>query len=84
MAISLNNFVYPYFVTKDKLVKKAIKSFPGIYRFSVNGLLKEIKEINTLGLNKILLFGLPGYKDDSGVSAYEEDNIIISIVDNYH
>jgi porphobilinogen synthase len=76
MAISLNNLIYPYFVTNGKIEKFKIKSFPGVYRFSVNGLLQDIKKINAVGLNKVLLFGVPDYKDNSGVSAYKKNNIV--------
>lgn len=76
MSISLNNFIYPYFVTPKSITKAKIKLFPGIYRFSINALIRDIKEINTLGLNKVLLFGVPDYKDNSGITAYQEDNIV--------
>jgi porphobilinogen synthase len=80
MAISLNRLVYPYFVHDSKVHKERIKSFPGIYRFSINGLLRDIKETNDLGLNKILLFGVPSHKDNSGVVAYGENNIVFSAI----
>ncbi|MEI6831358.1 MAG: porphobilinogen synthase, partial [Candidatus Omnitrophota bacterium] len=76
MSISLNNFIYPYFVTSKKITKAKIKLFPGIYRFSINALIKDIKEINALGLNKVLLFGVSDDKDNSGITAYQEDNIV--------
>ena len=76
MTVSLNNLIYPYFVTPKKITKAKIKLFPGVYRFSINALIKDIKEINALGINKVLLFGVPDYKDNSGITAYQEDNIV--------
>lgn len=76
MGINLNNLIYPYFVVTGKKIKEEIRSFPGIYYFSVDRLLKDIKETDSFGLKRILLFGVPEYKDDSGSAAYKEDNIV--------
>ncbi|MBU0547266.1 MAG: porphobilinogen synthase [Candidatus Omnitrophica bacterium] len=81
MAISLNRFIYPYFVTSTKVAKAEIQSFPGVYRFSINGLLNDIKKINALGLNKVLLFGVLDYKHNSGISAYKKDNIVAKAIE---
>jgi len=78
MAISLTKFIYPYFIVPGKNIKDKINSFPGFYRFSIDRLIKEIRQINELGLNKVLLFGIPKYKDNSGSSAYGENNIVVS------
>jgi porphobilinogen synthase len=76
MAISLNKLIYPYFAVEGRDIKEGIKSFPGFFRFSVDRLLKDIKEIISLGLDKIILFGVPEYKDNLGSAAYREDSII--------
>ncbi len=76
MAISLNNLIYPYFVARGISIKKEIKTFPGINRFSIDSLIRDLKVTIDLGLNKILLFGIPSQKDDSGVTAYQKDNIV--------
>ena len=76
MHISLANLIYPYFVVSGKNKKDKIKSFPDFYRFSIDRLIKDIKEVNKLGLNKILLFGIPGHKDNLGNFAYKENNIV--------
>ena len=76
MAISINNLIYPYFVSDSRIKKKGVESFPGINRFSIDSLIKDLKETQELGLNKILLFGVPNQKDDSGVTAYQKDNIV--------
>lgn len=79
MAISLNkdNLVYPYFVVDGKNEKQAIMDFPGIFRLSIDRLIKDIEDAKKLGIGKVLLFGVPKYKDDSGRSAYDEKNILV-------
>jgi len=76
MAINLNNLIYPYFVTNGKNVKAKIESFPGIFRFSIDRLIRNIKEITVLGLKKVLLFGIAENKNASGSSSYKEGNIV--------
>lgn len=72
----IDNFIYPYFVTTGVNKKEPIRSFPGIYRFSIDKLIKDIKESRQLGLNKFILFGVPDKKDNLGNEAYKKDNII--------
>ncbi|MBI5873656.1 MAG: porphobilinogen synthase [Candidatus Omnitrophica bacterium] len=79
MAISLNkdNLVYPYFVVDGKNEKQVIRDFPGIFRLSIGSLIKDIEDAKRLGIGKVLLFGVPKHKDDSGMSAYDEKNIVV-------
>ncbi len=74
--INLNSLIYPYFVRSSVNKKEKIISFPGVFRFSLDRLLKDIEEIRGLGLNKILLFGIPDRKDIFGREAFKEDNIV--------
>jgi len=82
MAINIRraDLVYPYFVTGGKKVKEGIASFPGQFRFSPDLLLKDIGELSRSGVNKVLLFGVPGKKDASGSFAYMADNVISGAV----
>jgi porphobilinogen synthase len=80
--INLNSLIYPYFVRDGKNKKETIKDFPGVFRFSLDRLLKDIGEIKKLGLNKILLFGIPDKKDISGSEAFREGNTVALAVKN--
>lgn len=51
--ISPSNLVMPYFVVSGRNKKEPIKSMPGIYRLSIDNLIKDVK-----GLNAVLLFGV--------------------------
>jgi porphobilinogen synthase len=74
--ISVNNLIFPTFVTHGLDVKLQIPSMPGAFHFSVDALVKEAKEVAALGIPAILLFGLPAQKDDVGSEAYAADGIV--------
>jgi len=56
--LHLDDFVMPYFVVSGKNRKEPIPSMPGIYRYSADLLLEEIKKIKDDGLKSVLLFGV--------------------------
>jgi porphobilinogen synthase len=74
--VSVHDLVYPIFVTHGHDIKDEIASMPGVYHFSLDRLEEEIGEITKLGLQAILLFGVPEHKDAEGTSAYAEDGIV--------
>lgn len=82
MAINLkpDNFIYPYFVINGEKKKQEIKSFPGVFRFSCDRLLNDLEKVNRLGINKILLFGIPDKKDNLGSQAFKENNIVSLVI----
>jgi porphobilinogen synthase len=49
---------------------------PGCYQFSIDELIKEVKEIDTLGIPGVILFGIPDKKDEKGSEAYATDGIV--------
>jgi len=53
---------------------------PGCYQQSIDYVIKEIKELQSLGINNVILFGIPDKKDDLGSSAYSENGIIQNAV----
>jgi porphobilinogen synthase len=78
--IRSKDLIYPYFVTGGPGKKEPIRSFPGVFRFSVDRLIKDIAGIKRLGIDKVLLFGVPGTKHAQGHSAYGDDSIVASAV----
>jgi porphobilinogen synthase len=74
--LSISEFVMPYFVIEGKNVKQEINSMPGIFRYSIDQLLKEVEEIYKLGILSVLLFGVPDRKDEIGSYAYSKDGIV--------
>jgi porphobilinogen synthase len=74
--MSSSQFIYPLFVKTGKGIKEEIGSMPGVYRFSVDQLAQEAKECMALGVNSVILFGLPESKDPMGTGAHIKDGII--------
>ena len=68
--------IYPLFVVEGSGIKKEIASMPGVFQMSVDEILKECETLLALGLDKILLFGIPSLKDSIGSDALSEDGII--------
>jgi porphobilinogen synthase len=68
--------IYPLFIIPGKNKREPIPSMPGIFRISVDQLAKEAKECLKLGVNSIILFGLPEKKDPMGSGAHAKDGII--------
>jgi porphobilinogen synthase len=75
-AISPDDFIYPLFVTFGKGIRKEISSMPGSYQESIDELVKNAKEIYSLGIPAVILFGIPEHKDEMGSSAYDDDGIV--------
>ncbi len=74
--LSPDQFIYPLFVMPGKGVREAIPSMPGVFRISVDQLAGEAKELISLGINHVILFGLPEKKDPMGSGAHAKDGII--------
>jgi len=64
----------PYFVVEGRNIKKEIKSMPGVYHFSIDNLLRDIREAK--GIKSILLFGIPKLKDETASHAHRDDGIV--------
>jgi len=69
--ISPNDFLVPLFVVEGKGVKEEIASMPNYFRYSLDLLEKEVKELWSLGLKSVLLFvKVPdNLKDNKGTEA---------------
>ncbi|WP_028297558.1 porphobilinogen synthase [Olivibacter sitiensis] len=74
--LSKDLFIYPYFVVPGTQVKHAIDSMPGIYHFSVDTLLEDVALGLSLGVNKIMLFGVGEGKSVDAHHAYDAHGVI--------
>lgn len=75
-ALSVNDLIMPLFVCEGKDQRRPISSMPGNAQLSIDNLIKEVKEIYSLGIPAIILFGIPGKKDAVGSDATSEQGII--------
>jgi porphobilinogen synthase len=70
------SLVYPLFVCPGEGVRKPVGSMPGVFNLSVDEAVKEARETFALGVPAVILFGLPGKKDEVGSGAYADDGIV--------
>jgi len=75
-VLTKNDLIYPLFVTHGEKIKKAIGSMPGVYQMSIDVLVEECMEVESLGIPAIILFGIPAHKDEVGSEAYDDNGII--------
>jgi porphobilinogen synthase len=61
-TVSVSDLIFPMFVLDGSGIRSEIKSMPGIYRFSTDTLLEELKEVTDLGIKSVCLF--PNYSED--------------------
>ena len=74
--LSPADFVYPLFVTHGQGIREEIPSMPGQFRISLDQVGREADDLRMLGINAVLLFGLPAMKDESGSEAYDDGGIV--------
>jgi porphobilinogen synthase len=64
-----HDFIAPLFVGEGRGLHQEIKSMPGQFRLSIDGIVKEARELLSLGVPGVLLFGVVEKKDASGKAA---------------
>jgi len=74
--LNARDFIYPLFVRHGENVRTEIRSMPGIYQFSVDQLAVEAREIYSLGIPAVILFGIPAEKDSQGSENFAPDGIV--------
>ncbi len=74
--LSVQDFIYPLFITHGDNIKKEISSMPGQFQLSLDKLEAEIEEIVSLDIPAVILFGLPEIKDEIASGAYHEEGIV--------
>lgn len=74
--VDKRKLIMPHFVQEGKNIREDIGSMPGIYRVSIENLLKDLESDFKTGVDKILLFGIPEKKDETATGAYSPDGIV--------
>ncbi len=76
--LNVEDLIYPLFIVEGEGIKSEISSLPDVYHFSLDMLEDEIKEIKDLGIDHVILFGIPHdhEKDECGSEAYNDNGII--------
>ena len=83
-AVTANDLIQPVFVKEGLGDKEPIESMPGIFRFGEDSVLKEIEEIDQLGIKAIAIFPVidPSKKDSRGTEATKRDNFISRVLNS--
>ena len=74
--LSVHDFVLPLFVSEKVQQRRPIASMPGVCQLSVQEVADETRAAQDLGLQAVLLFGIPEQKDEQASGAYAEDGIV--------
>ncbi len=79
--LSVDDLIYPLFVTFEKSAKKPIPSMPGQFQLSVDLFVEEVQQAQKLGIPAVILFGIPESKDSTGSETYSDKGIIQQAVE---
>ncbi|HBT95902.1 MAG TPA: porphobilinogen synthase [Coriobacteriia bacterium] len=74
--LSVDDLIYPLFIIEGTGIREEISSMPGVFRVSPDKLSAEIDELKELGINSVILFGIPAVKDSVGSAGYDDDGIV--------
>ncbi len=74
--LTIDDLVYPLFIEEGENVEAEIVSMPGIKRFSLDTISKELDEVVKLDIPAVILFGIPSTKDDTGSETWNDNGII--------
>jgi porphobilinogen synthase len=74
--LSPEQLIYPLFVAPGSGLRREIPSLPGCYHLSADEAAREAREVESLGVGGVILFGLPQGKDPDGSEGYAEDGVV--------
>lgn len=75
-VLSADDLIYPLFVVPGRNIRREISSMPGSFQLSVDQVITEAKEVSSLGIPAVILFGIPEHKDETGSEAYSSGGIV--------
>ena len=75
-SLDPGDFVMPLFVRPGKKEKRAIKSMPGHFQYSIDELVKAAAPLVSAGIGAVILFGIPDKKDSQASGAFAENGVI--------
>jgi porphobilinogen synthase len=75
-SLAAADFIYPLFVSHGAGYRHDIGSMPGQFQRSVDQLAAEVEELLELGIDTVLLFGIPADKDAFASGAYAAQGVV--------
>ena len=80
--VNVDDLIAPLFVRENIDEPQPIASLPGVVQHSQESLRAEVKELASLGVPGVVLFGLPRRKDATGSEAWNPDGVIQIALNN--
>ncbi len=74
--LTVDDLIYPLFIEEGTNIETEIVSMPGIKRFSLDRISKELDEVVSLDIPAVLLFGIPSKKDEIGSETWNDNGIM--------
>jgi porphobilinogen synthase len=74
--LSADGLIYPMFVCPGQKVRQEVSSMPGVFQQSADQIVEECREVESLGIPGVILFGLPEKKDARGLSSIAADGVV--------
>ena len=74
--LSVDDFIYPLFIEEGENIETEIVSMPGVKRYSLDKVSKELDEVVKLNIPAVLLFGIPSKKDEEGTETWNDNGIM--------
>ena len=77
-SLTVDDLVYPLFVVEGEDVRNPVDSMPGVFQLSVDLIVEEAREADSLGIPAVILFGVPdeSEKDAEGSAGYDPDGLV--------
>jgi porphobilinogen synthase len=70
------DFVLPLYIEDGLEGRKPLATMPGVDRLSISAAVEEAGEAVALGIPAVILFGIPGHKDEDGSGAWDDEGIV--------
>jgi porphobilinogen synthase len=70
------DFVLPLYIEDGLEGRSALPTMPGVDRLSISAAVQEAGEAVALGIPAVVLFGIPGHKDEEGSGAWDDEGIV--------
>src|SRR5215475_592570 len=74
--LTVHDFVLPLFVSEKLNERRPVASMPRVFQLPVKDAADEARRAQDLGLQAVLLFGIPEHKDEQASGAYAENGVI--------
>jgi porphobilinogen synthase len=80
--LTTDGLIYPMFVCPGTKIRTEVCSMPGIHQQSADQVVEECREVESLGLPAVILFGVPETKDPKGQSSLQVQGVVQRAIDS--